>query len=100
MVRGNEFFLIPLACIIGVVAGLVVTVMSEMTQIAHTVIYGIPLDVRLSATVHPLLAVGVALALDSTTSMLTGMASLCICAARPSKAPTTLAGCAASRLTA
>ena len=55
MVRGNEFFLIPLACIVGVVAGLVVTVMSEITQIAHTVIYGIPLDVRLSATVqvHP-----------------------------------------------
>jgi len=58
MVRGNEFFLIPLACIVGVVAGLVVTVMSEITQIAHTVIYGIPLDVRLSATVqvHPVAA--------------------------------------------
>jgi len=55
LVRGNEFFLIPLACVIGVATGLVVTAMSEITQIAHTIIYGIPLDVRLSATmqVHP-----------------------------------------------
>lgn len=52
LVRGNEFFLIPLACVIGVVAGLVVTLMTQIAQIAHTVIYGIPLDARLSATAH------------------------------------------------
>lgn len=52
LVRGNEFFLIPLACVIGMIAGLVVTLMSELTQIAHTVIFGIPLDVRLSATMR------------------------------------------------
>lgn len=49
LLRGNEFFLIPLALFIGVVAGAVVTLMSEIAQIAHVLIYGIPIDVRLSA---------------------------------------------------
>lgn len=49
LLRGNEFFLIPLALVIGVLVGAIVTTMSEIAQIAHVLIYGIPLDVRLSA---------------------------------------------------
>jgi chloride channel protein, CIC family len=49
LVRSNEFYLIPLALVVGVVAGAVVTLMSEIAQIAHVLIYGIPIDVRLSA---------------------------------------------------
>lgn len=49
LLRGNEFFLIPLAMVIGLFAGAVVTLMSEIAQIAHVLIYGIPIDVRLSA---------------------------------------------------
>jgi CIC family chloride channel protein len=49
LLRGNEFFLIPLALLVGIVAGAVVTLMSEIAQIAHVLIFGIPIDVRLSA---------------------------------------------------
>ena len=58
LLRGNEFFLIPLALVIGIVAGAVVTLISEIAQIAHVLIYGIPVDVRLSANayVNPLVA--------------------------------------------
>jgi chloride channel protein, CIC family len=58
LLRSNEFYLIPLALVVGVVAGAVVTLMSEIAQIAHVLIYGIPIDVRLSAnaTVNPVMA--------------------------------------------
>jgi chloride channel protein, CIC family len=49
LLRGNEFYLIPLALVVGIVAGAVVTLMSEIAQIMHVLIYGIPIDVRLSA---------------------------------------------------
>jgi chloride channel protein, CIC family len=49
LLRSNEFYLIPLALVIGVIAGAVVTLMSEIAQIAHVLIFGIPIDVRLSA---------------------------------------------------
>jgi chloride channel protein, CIC family len=49
LLRGNEFFLIPLAMLVGVTAGAVVTLMSEIAQITHVLIFGIPIDVRLSA---------------------------------------------------
>lgn len=49
LLRGNEFFLVPLALLVGVVAGAIVTLMSEIAQVAHVLIYGIPIDVRLSA---------------------------------------------------
>ena len=49
LLRSNEFYLIPLALGVGVFAGAVVTLMSEIAQIAHVLIYGIPIDVRLSA---------------------------------------------------
>src|ERR1700761_6456131 len=52
LLRSNEFYLIPLALVIGVVAGAIVTLMSEIAQIAHVVIYGIRIDVRLSANDH------------------------------------------------
>ncbi len=52
LVRSNEFYLIPLALLVGVVAGAVVTLMSEIAQIAHVLIYGIPIDVRLSANAY------------------------------------------------
>jgi CIC family chloride channel protein len=58
LLRSNEFYLIPLALVVGVVAGAVVTLMSEIAQIAHVLIFGIPIDVRLSAnaTVNPVIA--------------------------------------------
>ncbi|MGJ5176197.1 chloride channel protein [Bradyrhizobium oligotrophicum] len=49
LLRSNEFYLIPLALVIGVATGATVTVMSLIAQLAHTIIYGIPIDVRLSA---------------------------------------------------
>src|SRR5215475_12212182 len=49
LLRSNEFYLIPLALAIGGLAGAIVTLMAEIAQIAHVVIYGIPVDVRLSA---------------------------------------------------
>src|SRR6266700_3603763 len=52
LLRSNEFYLIPLALVIGVIAGAVVTLMSEIAQIAHVLIYGIPIDVRLSANAY------------------------------------------------
>jgi len=58
LLRSNEFYLIPLALVIGVVAGAIVTLMSEIAQVAHVMIYGIPIDVRLSANtyVNPIVA--------------------------------------------
>lgn len=49
LLRSNEFYLIPLALVIGTLAGAVVTLMAEIAQIAHVLIFGIPIDVRLSA---------------------------------------------------
>src|ERR1043166_5805457 len=58
LLRSNEFYLIPLSLMIGIIAGAVVTLMSEIAQIAHVLIFGIPIDVRLSAnaTVNPAIA--------------------------------------------
>lgn len=58
LLRSNEFYLIPLALVVGIVAGAVVTAMSEVAQIAHVLIFGIPIDVRLSANayVNPIVA--------------------------------------------
>ncbi|RTM12054.1 MAG: chloride channel protein, partial [Bradyrhizobiaceae bacterium] len=52
LLRSNEFYLIPLALVIGTLAGAVVTLMAEIAQIAHVVIYGIPIDVRLSSNAY------------------------------------------------
>ncbi|MDE2377720.1 chloride channel protein [Bradyrhizobium sp.] len=49
LLRSNEFYLIPLALVIGAIAGAIVTLMAVIAQIAHVLIYGIPVDVRLSA---------------------------------------------------
>jgi len=58
LVRAYDIFLLPLALIIGVIAGSTVTLVSEIAQLAHVLIYGIPIDVRLSAnaSVNPLAA--------------------------------------------
>jgi CIC family chloride channel protein len=58
LLRSNEFYLIPLALVIGIIAGAIVTLMSEIAQIAHVLIFGIPIDVRLSANayVNPVIA--------------------------------------------
>src|SRR5215813_2016448 len=58
LLRSNESYLIPLALVIGIVAGAIVTLMSQIAQIAHVLIYGIPIDVRLSAnaSVNPIVA--------------------------------------------
>lgn len=57
-VRGSEFFLIPIAVVVGLVAGALVTAMSDLAQLAHILIYGIPIDVKLSAadSVNPIVA--------------------------------------------
>jgi CIC family chloride channel protein len=52
LLRSNEFYLIPLALVVGVVTGAIVTSMSEIAQIAHVLIYGIRIDVRLSANAY------------------------------------------------
>ncbi|MGJ4951593.1 chloride channel protein [Bradyrhizobium sp. HKCCYLS20291] len=59
LLRSNEFYLIPLALVIGVSTGGIVTVMSLIAQVAHVLIFGIPIDVRLSANawVNPVIAV-------------------------------------------
>jgi CIC family chloride channel protein len=49
LLRSNEFYLIPLSLVVGFTTGAIVTLMSEIAQIAHVLIYGIPIDVRLSA---------------------------------------------------
>src|ERR1700739_5027583 len=58
LLRSNEFYLIPLAPVVGVVTGAIVTLMSEIAQIAHVMIFGITVDVRLSANdrVNPIIA--------------------------------------------
>jgi CIC family chloride channel protein len=49
LLRSNEFYLIPLALLSGFAVGAIVTAMSEIAQIFHVLIFGIPVDVRLSA---------------------------------------------------
>jgi CIC family chloride channel protein len=49
VVRRNEFMLIPVALVIGCIAGLAVSLMSWVAQLAHVLIYGIAIDAHLSA---------------------------------------------------
>jgi CIC family chloride channel protein len=58
LLRSNEFYLIPLALVIGVITGAIVTLMFQIAHLAHVLIYGIPIDVRLSANafVNPVVA--------------------------------------------
>jgi hypothetical protein len=46
----SRSLLIPVALVIGILVGCVVPLMSSVAQFAHVLIYGIPLDVRLSAS--------------------------------------------------
>src|SRR6516165_9706304 len=52
LLRGNEFYLIPLALVVGIITGAIVTLMFQIAQIAHVLIFGIPIDVRLSANAY------------------------------------------------
>ncbi|MBV8700886.1 MAG: chloride channel protein, partial [Bradyrhizobium sp.] len=58
LLRSNEFYLIPLSLVLGIIAGAIVTLMSQIAQIMHVLIFGIPIDVRLSANayVNPVIA--------------------------------------------
>src|SRR3569833_1365212 len=58
LLRSNEFYLVPLALAIGIITGAIVTLISQIAQIAHMLIYGIPIDVRLSSKdwVNPAIA--------------------------------------------
>src|SRR5690348_15269673 len=58
LLRSNEFYLIPLSLVLGFLAGAIVTLMSQIAQVAHVLIFGIPIDVRLSANayVNPIVA--------------------------------------------
>jgi len=49
LVRSSELSLVVVAVVVGVLAGLGVAAMTELVDVAHVVIYGIPFDVRLSA---------------------------------------------------
>jgi CIC family chloride channel protein len=51
-VRSSEALLVMVAALVGVGAGGLVTLMSFISQVAHTLFFGIPLDQRLSATDH------------------------------------------------
>jgi chloride channel protein, CIC family len=70
LVRANEFMLIPLALVAGCFAGLAVALMSLAAQFAHVVIYGIPIDVRLSA--NALLSPAAALTAPAAGGLLLG----------------------------
>ena len=56
--RSNELSLVVVAVVVGVLAGFSVAAMTELVDLAHVAIYGIPFDVRLSAAarVAPLAA--------------------------------------------
>ena len=50
--RAQEFSLVALAILVGVLAGCSVSAMTFLVNAAHMLIYGIPFDVRLSAAEH------------------------------------------------
>jgi len=50
LVRSSEIGIVVLACVVGVLAGLVVLAMSFTTQLLHEVIFGLPDSQRLSIT--------------------------------------------------
>ena len=52
LVRSREAFLVMAAILVGGVTGVLVTLMSHVSQLAHVLLFGIPLDQRLSATAH------------------------------------------------
>jgi CIC family chloride channel protein len=58
-VRSSEVLMVMVAALVGVGAGAMVTLMSFISQVAHTLLFGIPLDQRLSAVdrITPLAAV-------------------------------------------
>jgi len=60
LVRSREVFLVAAAILVGVGAGVLVTILSRAAQLAHVLLYGIPLDQHLSATatVAPAVAIG------------------------------------------
>ena len=64
LVRTREVFLVVVALLVGVAAGVLVTIMSQASQLAHVILYGIPLDQRLSASavVSPVVALTAPLA--------------------------------------
>ena len=51
-IRGSELAVAGVAALVGAGAGALVTGMSMVSQLAHTVLFGLPLDVRLSASSH------------------------------------------------
>ncbi|MEO6338911.1 MAG: chloride channel protein, partial [Caulobacteraceae bacterium] len=63
-VRAREASLVVVAVGVGCVAGALVTLMTQVSMLAHVLIFGLPLDQRLSAaaTVTPLAALGAPLA--------------------------------------
>ena len=50
LVRRSEVWLVVCAVIVGVMAGALVVLMSRISQLAHVLIFGIPLDQHLSAS--------------------------------------------------
>ncbi len=52
LVRSSEAILVLVAALVGAGAGATVTGMSLLSQAAHVILFGIPLDVRLSAADH------------------------------------------------
>ena len=52
LVRSSELALVLLAALIGVGAGLIVTVMSRIVQVMHVLLFGIDLNARLSGSEH------------------------------------------------
>ena len=58
LIRSREVFIVGSAIVVGVGAGVLVTLMARAAQLAHVLLFGIPLDLRLSATasVSPMVA--------------------------------------------
>lgn len=50
LIRSREVFLVIAAILVGGAAGVLVTILSKAAQLAHVLLYGIPLDSHLSAS--------------------------------------------------
>ena len=83
LVRADELWLVLLAAMVGIAAGLAVVAMNEATQLAHVVLYGLQIGERLSAqaSIAPLRAF-----IPATGGLLMGLSLLALARWRPRRA--------------
>ncbi len=83
LVRGDEVWLVLLAALLGLVAGLLVVVMNQMSQLAHEWLFALPAGQRLSGQTH--LAPWRALAAPAGGGLCVGLLTLALARWRPSR---------------